>query len=72
MDMNDRMNHECVRCRKVITPIGRFTAGYNTCITCGDAISSQTVRTIVPMHKSNYTLVTRKSDLIGINTKGGK
>jgi hypothetical protein len=28
-------------------------------------------RTIVPMHKSNYIVVTNREDLKGINNKGG-
>ena len=66
------MRHECVRCLKVIHPIGRVAAGYTTCITCGDAISRSTTRCVVPMHKGNYVLVSRKEDLVGINTKGVK
>lgn len=70
--MSGNMRHECDRCRKVIHPVGRVAAGYTTCITCGDWLSEKTVRCVAPVHKSNYTLVTRKSDLIGINTKGVK
>jgi hypothetical protein len=38
---------------------------------CGDAVARATIRTIVPMHKSNYMLITNLDDLIGINNKGG-
>jgi hypothetical protein len=38
---------------------------------CGDELASRTIRTIVPMHKSNYFLCTNLEDLKGINNKGG-
>lgn len=49
----------------------RANAGYRTCMPCGDAQARATVRTVVPMHKSNYMLITDLDDLIGINNKGG-
>jgi hypothetical protein len=38
---------------------------------CGEQASRQVVRCVVPMHKSNYVLLTDVSDLKGINNKGG-
>jgi len=38
---------------------------------CGDKVANQVKRTIVPMHKSNYMLITNPEDLKGINNKGG-
>jgi hypothetical protein len=38
---------------------------------CGEKLSQDTVRTIVPMHKSNYMMITNMEDLKGINNKGG-
>jgi hypothetical protein len=38
---------------------------------CGEAASLEIKRTVVPMHKSNYVMVTDLSDLKGINNKGG-
>jgi hypothetical protein len=38
---------------------------------CGDKVANQVRRTIVPMHKSNYMLITDMEDLKGINNKGG-
>ena len=49
----------------------RAKAGYSLCMPCGDAQARATIRTIVPMHKSNYMLITNRDDLIGINNKGG-
>ena len=52
---------------------GRFRLGYAVCCSCGDEIAKKlnTKRTIVPMHKSNYVLITNPEDLKGINNKGG-
>ena len=49
----------------------RANAGYQVCMPCGDAVARATIRTIVPMHKSNYVLITNLDDLKGINNKGG-
>jgi hypothetical protein len=38
---------------------------------CGEAAAKQRKHTIVPMHKSNYIVVTNREDLKGINNKGG-
>ena len=50
---------------------GRWKLGYKWCKPCGERLSKQTVRTIAPMHKSNYMLITNLEDLKGINNKGG-
>jgi len=42
-----------------------------SCLSCGDKVAKATVRTIAPMHKSNYMLFTNMDDLKGINNKGG-
>ena len=51
--------------------IERWKLGYKWCMDCGEYFVSQTKRTIVPMHKSNYVLITDLNDLKGINNKGG-
>jgi hypothetical protein len=38
---------------------------------CGEKLSREAVRTVVPMHKSNYMMITDMDDLKGINNKGG-
>lgn len=52
---------------------GRFRLGYAFCMPCGNDIAKEvnSRRTVVPMHKSNYMMVTNRADLIGINNKGG-
>ncbi len=61
-------NHNCDRCGVEVDP-RRVEAGYNFCMTCGDLLARSVVRTIVPVHKSNYILVTNRDDLKGINSK---
>lgn len=36
-----------------------------------DTRARQVKHTIVPMHKSNYMVITDRRDLMGINNKGG-
>ena len=49
----------------------RWRLGYKLCMPCGEKLAGDTVRTIVPMHKSNYMMITDMEDLKGINNKGG-
>lgn len=63
--------NECVECGDPILPVKRAELGYTTCLSCGDKKARATVRTVAPMHKSNYMLFTDPADLKGINNKGG-
>ena len=65
-----RVDHRCRYCAELIQPL-RYELGYATCIRCGDIDAQKVIHTIVPMHKSNYTVITDKRDLMGINNKGG-
>lgn len=51
----------------------RSLLGYKTCLICGEeqAREERMGWCIAPMHKSNYTLITNRADLIGLNNKGG-
>lgn len=49
----------------------RWRIGYKMCMPCGESAARSVKRTIAPMHKSNYVLVTDISDLKGLNNKGG-
>ena len=66
--------HECANdyCQEEIHP-ARYALGYKTCLNCGDRQAKQARKLwcIAPMHKSNYMLITNKSDLQGLNNKGG-
>jgi len=52
-------------------PIGRLDLGYTTCLGCGDKVAKARKFCVANLHKSNYILITDKSDLIGLNNKGG-
>ena len=60
----------CVKCGDHVLH-GRWALGYNTCLKCGEVDAKSIKHTIAPMHKSNYTLITNKADLVGLNNKGG-
>lgn len=49
----------------------RWSIGYKLCMPCGESAARAVTRTIAPMHKSNYVLVTDVADLKGLNNKGG-
>lgn len=57
----------------MFTPVDprRYRAGFVTCLRCGEEEAKQTKHTIVPMHKSNYMVISDRRDLMGINNKGG-
>ena len=63
---------QCSMCGEYLSA-GRWELGYRTCLMCGEeqAREERTHWCVVPMHKSNYTLITNKTDLLGINNKGG-
>lgn len=60
----------CDECGKAVDA-RRWALGIHLCMPCGEANSKLRVRCIVPLHKSNYILVTDLEDLKGINNKGG-
>lgn len=55
------------------TPVDprRVSAGFSTCLPCGEDEAREVKHTIVPMHKSNYVVISDRRDLAGINNKGG-
>lgn len=60
----------CTHCNDLI-PVGRWDIGYTTCHSCGEQLAKRVRHTIVPMHKSNYMVISDLQDLKGINNKGG-
>jgi hypothetical protein len=46
-------------------------AGYFTCLACGEEQARAVKHCIVPMHKSNYVVVSDRNLLTGVNQKGG-
>jgi ribosomal protein L37AE/L43A len=49
----------------------RFQAGYKVCLPCGEDEARAVRHTVAPLHKSNYMLITSRTDLAGLNNKGG-
>jgi hypothetical protein len=52
-------------------PFRRWKAGYFTCLACGEEQARAVKHCIVPMHKSNYVVVSDRNLLSGVNQKGG-
>jgi len=69
--MNENYLPICTECYAVRVEPHRARVMRPICMGCGDKVASRTKRTIVPMHKSNYLLITDPEDLKGINNKGG-
>ena len=61
----------CKQCGEVYSH-KRKSVGYSICMACGESNAKAKKHTIVPMHKSNYIVVTVPEILKGINNKGGK
>lgn len=61
----------CVKCQIESVDPRRVEAGFVTCLPCGEADAKRVKHTIVPMHKSNYVVISDRRDLAGINNKGG-
>jgi len=49
--------------------LGRFDIGFVFCLPCGDEVAHSVKRTVVPMNKSNYMMVTDMSILKQLNPK---
>ena len=65
-----RMKPICDKCGDTYSA-KRANAGYRLCMPCGEDNAQLRRFTVVPMHKSNYMLITDYDDLRGINNKGG-
>ena len=50
-------------------PAARWDIGYRTCMPCADVAMRKRIRTVVPMHKSNYMLFTDPELLKQLNPK---
>jgi ribosomal protein L37AE/L43A len=60
----------CKLCGEIYQ-VERMRKGYAVCLPCGDEIAKERKFTVAPMHKSNYVLITDRTDLVGLNNKGG-
>lgn len=61
----------CVKCQMEEVAAKRVEAGFITCLRCGEVDARKVRHTVVPMHKSNYVVISDRRDLAGINNKGG-
>lgn len=57
----------CVACRTEEVAAKRVEAGFITCLRCGEADAKKVRHTIVPMHKSNYVVVSDRALLKCLN-----
>ena len=57
----------CAACHIEEVATKRSEAGYRTCLRCGEAEAKQVRHTIVPMHKSNYVVVSDRALLKCLN-----
>jgi transposase-like protein len=69
--MNENYLPICTHCYGVRVEPQRRHMARPTCMSCGETLAKQVKHTVVPMHKSNYMMVTNRDDLVGINNKGG-
>ena len=60
----------CRCCGADVAP-KRWALGFKLCMDCGQSEAKKRKHTIVPMHKSNYLVVTDYNMLTGVNNKGG-
>lgn len=57
----------CVKCQTEQVADGRVKAGFITCLRCGEADAKKVRHCVVPMHKSNYVVVSDRSLLLCLN-----
>lgn len=57
----------CVACRTEEVAAKRVEAGFITCLECGEADAKKVRHTVVPMHKSNYVVVSDRELLKCLN-----
>lgn len=57
----------CVRCQIEEVAPKRHEAGYITCLRCGEDDARKRKFCVVPMHKSNYVVVSDKNLLLCLN-----
>jgi transcription elongation factor Elf1 len=49
--------------------MGRAQLGYAVCLPCGDYTARQVKRTVAPLNKSNYMLISNLEELKQLNPK---
>lgn len=66
--MHKERTKPCPRCGDGVD-IRRVAAGYPVCMECGDEMAASVRWCVVPLNKSNYTVITDPSELRGLNPK---
>jgi hypothetical protein len=61
---------QCSLCGDEITPPARVRIS-NLCLLCGELEARKVRHCVVPLHKSNYIVVSDANLLTGVNNKGG-
>ena len=56
----------CTSCEETYSE-RRALLGYNTCLSCGDFAARAVQFCVVNVHKSNYTVVSNREELKGLN-----
>lgn len=67
--MNPEYLPICTHCYAVRVEPQRAKMAKPTCAECGEKLAQRVRHTIAPLHKSNYTLITDRNELRGINVK---
>ena len=69
-DHPDCMEGTCTVCGESFSA-ERKALGYSICLWCGEeqAMQDRQYWTVVPLNKSNYTLITNREELKGLNPK---
>ena len=65
--MNEDYLPICTHCYAVRVEPHRAKAARPTCMACGEKLARQVKRTVVPVAKSNYVIVTDLELLKGLN-----
>lgn len=60
----------CIKCGIVIKPVKRREIS-KLCLFCGEDDARSVQHCVVPLHKSNYIVVSDLNLLTGVNNKGG-
>jgi len=59
---------ECNECGAAFSE-RRALLGYHLCLTCGEKAARAVKHCTVPVHKSNYVVITNREELRGLNSK---
>jgi len=62
------MSCECNECGAAFSE-RRALLGYRLCLTCGEQAARAVKHCTVPVHKSNYVVITNREELRGLNSK---